>query len=95
MLIGFVAVFVSTVCRFSSVLRKLNGNFILTPTVKWFLIVTTLYHIVTQGYRQKGAYIATQGPLPHTVNDFWRMVWDFGSTRLLEAPDQYDSAGAD
>ena len=34
MLIGFVAVFVSTVYRFSSVLRKLNENFILTPTVR-------------------------------------------------------------
>lgn len=31
------------------------------------------YH---QGYRQKGAYIATQGPLQHTVTDFWRMVWE-------------------
>ncbi|XP_075889566.1 receptor-type tyrosine-protein phosphatase epsilon isoform X2 [Nelusetta ayraudi] len=29
------------------------------------------------GYRQKDYYIATQGPLPHTVEDFWRMVWEW------------------
>eukprot|EP00742_Colponemidia_sp_Colp-10_P005794 GILJ01006195.1.p1 GENE.GILJ01006195.1~~GILJ01006195.1.p1 ORF type:complete len:334 (+),score=27.70 GILJ01006195.1:36-1004(+) len=23
-----------------------------------------------------GSFIACQGPLPHTVNDFWSMVWD-------------------
>ncbi|XP_078574737.1 receptor-type tyrosine-protein phosphatase S-like isoform X4 [Branchiostoma floridae x Branchiostoma japonicum] len=35
------------------------------------------------GYREKDAYIATQGPLPNTVTDFWKMVWEWKSCSII------------
>ncbi|KAI2668638.1 Receptor-type tyrosine-protein phosphatase delta [Labeo rohita] len=35
------------------------------------------------GYRRQGAYIATQGPMPDTFSDFWRMVWEQHSANII------------
>ncbi|XP_028306224.1 protein tyrosine phosphatase receptor type Db isoform X19 [Gouania willdenowi] len=35
------------------------------------------------GYRQQRAYIATQGPLAETTEDYWRMLWEHNSTIVV------------
>ncbi|XP_077297678.1 tyrosine-protein phosphatase Lar isoform X3 [Arctopsyche grandis] len=35
------------------------------------------------GYRYRNAYIATQGPLSETTDDFWRMLWENNSTIVV------------
>jgi len=42
------------------------------------------------GFRTRKAYIATQSPLPQTVADYWRMVWELHSltTVMLNREDE-------
>ena len=40
-----------------------------------------------QSYNEGAAYIATQGPMPSTVNDFWRMLWEQRSTVVVMLTD--------
>ena len=36
-----------------------------------------------QGYRQRGAYIATQTPMENTMSDFWRMIWEYKNRSIV------------
>ena len=36
-----------------------------------------------QGYRQHRVYIATQTPMENTVDDFWRMIWEYQSRSIV------------
>lgn len=49
------------------------------------LVTSTLplTSISLKGYRQKDYFMATQGPLAHTVEDFWRMVWEWKSHTIV------------
>ena len=36
-----------------------------------------------QGYGRPNAYIAAQGPMPVTVGDFWRMIYEHRITTIV------------
>ena len=36
-----------------------------------------------QGFSSKREFIATQGPLPSTEDDFWRLVWEYNCRAVV------------
>ena len=46
-----------------------------------------------QGYHRAKEFIATQGPLPDTEDDFWRMVWEKKSSTIIMLTKEKETDG--
>jgi cadherin 5 type 2 (VE-cadherin) len=42
-----------------------------------------IFVFFSQGYNSKREFIACQGPLPSTKDDFWRMVWEQNARAIV------------
>lgn len=71
---------ISAFCRLLKHLLTRELNYLLQQQYA-YLTINILF--VFQGYMKPKAYIATQGPMPNTFADFWRMVWEQNSVVIV------------
>ncbi|XP_039222946.1 receptor-type tyrosine-protein phosphatase S isoform X5 [Crotalus tigris] len=68
--------------RYANVIAYDHSRVILLP-IEGILGSDYINSNYIDGYRKQNAYIATQGPLPETFGDFWRMVWEQRSATVV------------
>ncbi|KAK7110429.1 hypothetical protein V1264_014306 [Littorina saxatilis] len=69
--------------RYSDVLPYDHSRVILSSTTNVSNSDYVNASFITDHDPRNPAYICTQGPLPHTVADFWQMVWEQGSVVIV------------
>ena len=52
-------------------------------TIHTLYSTPTVYCCTVQGFSSKREFIATQGPLPSTTDDFWRMIWEYNCRAVV------------
>ncbi len=58
----------------------INASYI---DVSVLLLTTPITTPTPQGYNKPDMYIAAQGPMPTTIDDFWRMIWEHKLTHVV------------